>query len=42
LSWRAAMNDAEAAWLRDFGAEFVVDALDEQTEQITRAIRARL
>lgn len=38
----AAMNDAEAAWLRDFGAEFVVDALDEQTEQITRAIRARL
>ncbi|WP_428424264.1 cation:proton antiporter [Methylibium sp.] len=38
----AALTDAEAAWLRDFGAEFVCDALDEQTEQITRAIRARL
>jgi CPA2 family monovalent cation:H+ antiporter-2 len=38
----AALTDAESAWLRDFGAEFVCDALDEQTEQITRAVRARL
>lgn len=38
----AAQNDAESAWLRDFGCAFVCDALDEQTEQISRALRARL
>jgi CPA2 family monovalent cation:H+ antiporter-2 len=38
----AAGNDAESAWLRDFGAAFVCDALDEQADQITRAIRSRL
>ncbi|MGA0612620.1 cation:proton antiporter [Caldimonas sp. KR1-144] len=38
----AAANDAEGAWLRDFGAAFVCDALDEQAQQIARAVRARL
>lgn len=38
----AAANDAEGAWLRDFGAAFVCDALDEQAQQIARAVRVRL
>jgi CPA2 family monovalent cation:H+ antiporter-2 len=38
----AAANDAERAWLSEIGASFICDALDEQTEQITRAIRANL
>lgn len=38
----AAANDAEGAWLRDFGAAFVCDALDEQAQQIVRAVRVRL
>ena len=38
----AASHDAEAAWLRDFGVDEVCDALDQQAEQVTRAVRARL
>ena len=38
----AASNDAERAWLEEIGARFICDALDEQTEQIARAIRANL
>lgn len=38
----AAANDAEKAWLQEFGARFVCDALDEQSEQLARAVRANL
>ncbi|RZU03159.1 cation:proton antiporter [Rivibacter subsaxonicus] len=38
----AASHDAEAAWLRDFGVDDVCDALDQQAEQVARAVRARL
>jgi len=38
----AAGNDAEHAWLSEFGASFVSNALDEQSEQIARAIRNNL
>ena len=37
-----AANDAEHAWLKEFGARFVSSALDEQTEQLARAVRASL
>lgn len=37
-----AANDAERAWLREFGAKYVCTALDEQTEQLARAVRASL
>ncbi len=38
----AAANDAEKAWLQEFGARFICDALDEQSEQLARAVRANL
>lgn len=37
-----AANDAEQAWLREFGVRFISSALDEQTEQLARAVRANL
>ncbi|MFZ5520159.1 MAG: cation:proton antiporter [Pseudomonadota bacterium] len=37
-----AANDAEHAWLREFGVRFISSALDEQTEQLARAVRASL
>ena len=37
-----AANDAEHAWLREFGVRFISSALDEQTEQLARAVRANL
>ena len=38
----AAATDAERAWLQEFGAHFVCDALDEMSEQLARAVRASL
>jgi CPA2 family monovalent cation:H+ antiporter-2 len=38
----AAANDAERAWLQEFGAHFVCDALDEMSEQLARSVRASL
>ncbi len=38
----AAAGEAEAGWLREFGADVVHDALDEQSSQLARAVRARL
>lgn len=35
----AASNDADKAWLEEFGAQFVSDARDEQSEQMARAVR---
>jgi len=33
-------SKAERAWLDEFGAAFVCDALDEMTEALLRAIRS--
>ena len=38
----AAASDAEHAWLAEFGAHHVCDALNEQSEQVARALRAAL
>jgi CPA2 family monovalent cation:H+ antiporter-2 len=38
----AAAGEGEAGWLREFGADVVHDALDEQSAQLARAVRARL
>jgi CPA2 family monovalent cation:H+ antiporter-2 len=38
----AAANGGEASWLREFGAEFVCDALEGQTEELARSVRAAL
>jgi CPA2 family monovalent cation:H+ antiporter-2 len=35
-------SGAERAWLHEFGAAFVCDALDEMTESLVRAIRRGL
>jgi CPA2 family monovalent cation:H+ antiporter-2 len=36
----AAASDADKAWLQEFGAQFVSDARDEQSEQMARAVRS--
>jgi len=38
----AADSGSERAWLHEFGASFVSDALDEVTEALVRAVRAAL
>ena len=38
----AAAGDADKAWLQEFGAQFVSDARDEQSEQMARAVRSFL
>src|SRR5688572_2865931 len=38
----AADSGSERAWLREFGATFVSDALDEVSEALVRAVRAAL
>ena len=38
----AAAGEGEAGWLREFGADIVHDAIDEQSAQLVRAVRARL
>jgi len=38
----AAHGEAEAAWLRELGVDVVCDATEELSQQLTRAVRARL
>ena len=38
----AVAGEGEAGWLREFGADVVHDAIDEQSSQLARAVRARL
>ena len=38
----SASSAAERAWLHEFGAAFVCDAIDEMTEALVRTVREGL